>query len=291
MDSLKAGWFSEISPMWPSQCMSLEIEEVLHKEKSKFQDIAILKTKSYGTVLVLDGVIQCTERDEFSYQEMITFLPLNSHPNPEKVLIVGGGDGGVAREVVKHPSVVSVVQCEIDDRVVEVSKKYLPFMAKGFNDPKVNLFIGDGFEFIKNHPGEFDVIITDSSDPIGPAASLFQESYFELLRKALRPGGLVCSQGENMWFHQDIIKPLAKSCQELYPVVDYAYTCIPTYPGGQIGFILCSTNPETKFREPVHRFTDEDCERMELRYYCSDIHSAAFVLPRFARAMLSGAGK
>jgi len=136
--------------------------------------------------LVLDGVIQCTENDEFSYQEMIAFVPLNSHPSPKKVkenvwkklgktnwmisyqvLIVGGGDGGVAREVVKHPQVESVVQCEIDELVVEVSKKYLPFMAKGFDDPKMSLYIGDGFEFIKNHPSEFDVIITDSSDPVG----------------------------------------------------------------------------------------------------------------------------
>jgi len=179
------------------------------------------------------------------------------------------------------------VQCEIDERVVEVSKKYLPFMAKGFADPKLSLYIGDGFEFIKNHPSEFDVIITDSSDPIGPAASLFQESYFELLKKALRPGGLVCSQGENMWFHRHLISSLLKSCQSLYPVVDYAYTCIPTYPGGQIGFILCSSNPDTQFRRPIHRLTDEDCERMGLRYYSTDIHSAAFVMPRFARSMLS----
>lgn len=124
-------------------------------------------SETYGRVLTLDGVIQCTERDEFGYQELISQIPLCAHPNPEKVLIVGGGDGGVAREVIKHPGVKEVHQVEIDGRVVEVSKKFLPFMACGFESPKVHLTIGDGFEFMKNHREEFDVIITDSSDPIG----------------------------------------------------------------------------------------------------------------------------
>merc|ERR1712071_42941 len=251
MDSFKKGWFSESSPLWPGQCMSLEVEEVLHEEKSDYQDIVVVKTKTFGNALILDGVIQCTERDEFSYQEMIAFLPLNSHPKPQKVLIVGGGDGGVAREVVKHPLVESVVQCEIDDRVIEVSKKYLAFMAKGFNDPKLTLHIGDGFEFIKNHPSEFDVIITDSSDPIGPAASLFQESYFQLLRKALRPSGIVCSQGENMWFHGDLIKPLVKSCKTLYPVVDYPTLALQLIQAGKLD-LFCAASTQRRILRVRH---------------------------------------
>lgn len=123
--------------------------------------------KTYGRALVLDGCIQCTERDEFSYQEMMTFLPLVTHPNPKSVLIIGGGDGGVAREVVKYPTVEKVVQCEIDEMVIDVSKKFLPFMAKGFDSPKLTLHIGDGLDFVSKHENEFDVIITDSSDPIG----------------------------------------------------------------------------------------------------------------------------
>lgn len=117
--------------------------------------------------MALDGAIQCTEKDEFSYQEMMSFLPLTCHPNPKSVLIIGGGDGGVAREVSKFPTVEKIVQCEIDETVVEVSKKYLPFMAKGFESPKLTLNIGDGFKFMGEHEDEFDVIITDSSDPIG----------------------------------------------------------------------------------------------------------------------------
>lgn len=132
-------------------------------------------SETYGKALILDGIIQCTERDEFGYQELISFIPLCCHSNPKKVLIVGGGDGGVAREVVKHPLVEEVHQVEIDERVVELSRQHLPFMASGFNSPKMRLTIGDGFEYMKQRSGEFDVIITDSSsDPIGPATSLFQ---------------------------------------------------------------------------------------------------------------------
>lgn len=124
-------------------------------------------SKSYGKSLILDGAIQCTEKDEFSYQEMMSFLPLTSHPNPQSVLIIGGGDGGVAREVAKYPTVERIVMCEIDEKVVEVSKEYLPFMSKGFQSSKLNLHIGDGFQFMGEYENEFDVIITDSSDPIG----------------------------------------------------------------------------------------------------------------------------
>ncbi|XP_005873540.1 PREDICTED: spermidine synthase-like [Myotis brandtii] len=153
-------------------------------------------SKSYGNVLVLDGVIQCTERDEFSYQEMIANLPLCSHPNPRKVLIIGGGDGGVLREVVKHSSVESVVQCEIDEDVIQVSKKFLPSMAIGYSSSKLTLHVGDGFEFMKQNQDAFDVIITDSSDPMGPAESLFKESYYQLMKTALKEDGILCCQGE-----------------------------------------------------------------------------------------------
>lgn len=134
-------------------------------------------------MLVLDGCIQCTERDEFSYQEMMTFVPLTSHPNPKSVLIIGGGDGGVAREVAKFPSVEKVVQCEIDAKVVEVSKKFLPFIAKGFDDPKLTLHIGDGLDFVSKCENEFDVIITDSSDPIGMLHSTHAYFIFQWLCK------------------------------------------------------------------------------------------------------------
>jgi len=249
-------------------------------------------SSTYGTVLVLDGVIQATEKDEFAYQEMCTFLPLNSHPNPERVLIIGGGDGGVAREVSKHPKVKEVVMCEIDQVVIDACKKYMPSMAVGFDSPKLNLFVGDGFEYMKKHTDYFDVIITDSSDPEtsegeAPAASLFQNEYFRLLHSALREGGITCSQGETLWFDLELISKLKKNCQEIFPVVDYAYVSIPTYIGGQIGFLLNSKNSETNFRKPVTQWTDEECEKHKLEYYSTEIHEASFILPRFARKALS----
>lgn len=288
MDVVKTGWFSEVlEDLWPGQCFSLKIKKVLHEEKSKFQDIKIVETTSYGTALILDGVIQCTMRDEFSYQEMISFIGLCCHPNPKKVLIVGGGDGGVAREVVKHPSVEEVHQVEIDDRVVELSKKYLPSMACGFDNPKVKLTIGDGFDYMKNHKNEFDVIITDSSDPIGPAVSLFQESYYGLLKNALRPGGVVCSQGGTYWTDLDQIKETLNNCKQHFPVTGYALTSIPSYPCGHIGLTVACLDGSRHLEEPAKTFTEAELDKMNLRYYSSKIHRSAFTLPRFVEKALS----
>ncbi|XP_050533014.1 spermidine synthase [Daktulosphaira vitifoliae] len=281
MDVLKKGWFSELTELLPGRCFSMEVEQILHQEKSKYQDILVLKTKSHGNVLVLDGMIQCTEFDEFAYQEMISFLPLCSHPKPQRVLIVGGGDGGVAREVSKHPLVETIDQVEIDDKVVEVSKKYLPFMAIGFDSPKLNLHIADGFKFMKEHEAYYDVIITDSSDPIGPAVSLFQKSYFELMKKALRPGGIVCSQADTFWGHLKNASSMRRHCKDVFLKAAYATSFVSTYPAGQIGYALGSLNENTDFKNPVFQLTDQLRKEMKLRYYTTEIHRAAFALPAF----------
>ncbi|KAJ5331540.1 spermine synthase [Penicillium atrosanguineum] len=283
--TIQDGWFSERSSMWPGQAMSLKVNQVLHHEKSKYQDVLVFESSDYGNVLVLDNVIQCTERDEFSYQEMITHLAMNSHPNPKKVLVIGGGDGGVLREVVKHESVEEAVLCDIDEAVIRLSKKYLPGMSVSYKHPKVSTHIGDGFEFLKAKQNEFDVIITDSSDPEGPAESLFQKPYFELLRDALREGGVITTQAENQWLHLPLIVDLKKSCGEVFPVAEYAYTTIPTYPSGQIGFMVCCKDATRNVREPVRSWTREEEERL-CRYYNQDIHRASFVLPNFARKAL-----
>ncbi|KAF6345710.1 spermidine synthase [Rhinolophus ferrumequinum] len=310
--AIREGWFRETCSLWPGQALSLQVEQLLHHQRSRYQDILVFRSKSYGNVLVLDGVIQCTERDEFSYQEMIANLPLCSHPNPRKVLIIGGGDGGVLREVVKHSLVESVVQCEIDEDVIQVSKKFLPGMAVGYSSSKLTLHVGDGFEFMKQNQDAFDVIITDSSDPMGPAESLFKKSYYQLMKTALKEDGILCCQGEYLeqsgesggpawranadvasppgecqWLHLDLIKDMQHFCRSLFPVVSYAYCTIPTYPSGQIGFMLCSKNPNTNFREPVQQLTQKQVEQMQLRYYNSDMHRAAFVLPEFARKALN----
>ncbi|XP_012276735.1 spermidine synthase [Orussus abietinus] len=286
MDFLKPGWFTEVSDFWPGTALSLEVKRVLHHEKSAFQDVLVLDTKSHGRVLVLDGLIQCTENDECSYQEAIAFLPLCSHPEPKSVLIVGGGDGGVAREVAKHPDVEKVVQVEIDALVLEVSRKYLPFVSVGLDHPKVTLNVGDGFEFLKNHVGEFDVVITDSCDPIGPAERLFQEPYFQLLKAALKPNGIICSQAGNPWSQIEHVSSTFRLCKSVFPTSAYAVTSVPTYPTGQIGFVLGTSNANGNFKEPVRIFTDQELENMGMRYYSANVHRAAFGLPRFLEKAL-----
>ncbi|XP_018023973.1 spermidine synthase-like [Hyalella azteca] len=291
------GWFTECSPMWPGQAFSLKINKLIFDKKSQYQHIQIYETEKYGRMLVLDGAIQLTERDEASYQEMLAFLPLNSHPNPEKVLVIGGGDGGILREVAKHPAVKEIVMCEIDDHVVAACKEHIPSLASGFSDPRVTLHFGDGMEFLGSHAGKFDVIITDASDPVvpdddeagkdGPAATLFNDAFYARLHEKLNPEGVLACQGESMWLHKDLIKGLMKKSRELYPVVEYAYTCTPSYPCGQIGFILCSKNPTLNLRVPVTKWTSEEVKRLKLKYYNTDIHSASFVLPTFMTEFLS----
>ncbi|KAL1115907.1 hypothetical protein AAG570_006196 [Ranatra chinensis] len=288
MDSMKKGWFSELNDLWPGVSLSLEVKEILHTETSRFQNIMVVDTKSHGRALILDGIIQCTQNDEFSYQEMISFLPLCCHPNPRKVLIVGGGDGGVAREVVKHPSVEQVELVEIDEAVISASKRHLPDMAVGFANPKLTVSIEDGFKFMSRRTGEFDVIITDSSDPVGPAVSLFERKYFELMRDALSPGGIVCSQGGTPWANLSSVAETMKICQQVFPVAAFGYTSVPTYPTGQIGFIMGSINKATEFNEPVRVFSEDELDNMKLRYYSPEVHRAAFALPRFAKKALYG---
>jgi spermidine synthase len=266
--------------LWPGQAFSLKVEEILYNQRSEYQDILVFKSESFGNVLVLDGIIQVTERDEFAYQEMIAHLPLYAHPDPKKVLVIGGGDGGVLREVARHPGVEEISICEIDKDVIEVSKKYLPGLAKGYDDPRVTVHIRDGSKFMEENQESFDVIITDSSDPIGPNSVLFETPFYNSMYNSLRKGGIVCTQGECVWLLLDVIKPLVNSIKEKYSSVEFAYTCIPSYPSGQIGFILATKERgscKTAARKP-----DEETQKT-LQYYSADIHSASFVLPAFAQ--------
>ncbi|KAK0619780.1 spermidine synthase [Immersiella caudata] len=216
---------------------------------------------------------------------MIAHLAMNSHPNPKKVLVIGGGDGGVLREVVKHECVEEATLCDIDEAVIRLSKQYLPQMAGVYENPKVKVHIGDGFKFLDDYKNEFDVIITDSSDPDGPAASLFQKSYFELLNGALRDGGVITTQAENQWIHMHIISQLKKDCKEVFPVAEWAYTTIPTYPGGQIGFMVCCKDANRNVKVPLRSWSAEEEVKL-CKYYNAEIHKASFVLPTFAKLAL-----
>ncbi|KAJ1459621.1 S-adenosyl-L-methionine-dependent methyltransferase [Pelagophyceae sp. CCMP2097] len=308
------GWFAETEVMWPGQkfCLKVGAGGVLHRAKSDFQNILVFESETYGRVLALDGVIQVTERDEFAYQEMMVHLPLFAHAEPKRVLIVGGGDGGVLREVARHGCVTKIDMCEIDPMVCEVSKLYFRgTLATTFDDERLTLVYADAAEYLRElitptagatsvaavaaakvlAAGDFagyDVIIVDSSDPVGPAESLFKPDFYECMRAALAPGGITCTQGECMWLHLPLIASVISACGEIFPSVEYAYTTIPSYPSGQIGFIMCSLNAAAgmlvkPLRAPAAALQDA------LRYYSPDMHAAAFVLPQFAAKAIAAA--
>jgi len=284
MDKIQNGWFSEVNDFWPGQALSLKVEEILFHEKSLYQDVLVLKTSTWGNVLVLDGVIQITERDEFSYQEMITHLPMMEHPNPKKVCIVGGGDGGVLREVIKHENVEEIHMCEIDQMVIDVSKRFLPTISNCFDDPRFQLHVDDAAVTLKKFANYFDVIIVDSSDPDGPAKSLFEKGFFETCRQALSDTGVVSSQAESIWIHLDFIASITPALRQVWTSVHYAYISVPSYPCGGIGFFICGKNIEIQKR-PIREGTTHFYN--SCRYYSPSIHSSVFVLPVFVTRKLN----
>ena len=292
MDLIKDGWFHERGTLWPGQAFSLQINKVLHHSKSKYQDVLVVESTHYGNVLILDGVIQVTERDECSYQEMMAHIPLFCHANPQRVLVIGGGDGGVLREIAKHETVTDIVICELDQVVMDVSKEFLPGLAKGFDDPRVTVHVMDGNVFMAENQESFDVIITDSSDPVGPASVLFETPFYQNMHRSLKPGGIVCTQGECQWLHLNLIQPLMSNISSFYHSVEYAYTTIPSYPSGQIGFIVATKQPDgdnpekQSCRTPVRVPSPAMAE--SLQYYTSELHSAAFVLPAFTQRAIYG---
>ncbi len=283
--NLKNGWFSEICPMWPGVALSLEIKETLYSGKSKFQQIDLYQTRHHGKMLVLDGIIQLTEFDEFTYQEMMAHLPLFSHPEPKNILVIGGGDGGVLREINRHTQVEKIDFCEIDEAVIAVSKKFLPGLACGFDDPRVTVHIGEGNGFVKNKTNAYDVIIVDSSDPIGPGEALFQKSFYKGLKNALKPCGIIATQGESIFMHQEWVVTLARITRGLFPIQAYANICVPTYPGGSIGICMGSLGPELLTPARIISQPLQD----QLKYYTTQIHKAAFVLPHFAQKLMKEA--
>jgi len=280
-NKIREGWFSEICPMWPGMSLSLEIETVLYSKKSQFQQIDVYKTRSHGKILVLDGIIQLTQADEFAYQEMLAHVPLFAHPNPENVLVIGGGDGGILREIGRHDIVKKIDFCEIDEDVINVSKQFLPDLACGFDDPRVVVHIADGNAFVREKTDAYDVIIVDSSDPIGPGEVLFKKPFYEGLKKALRHNGMIATQGESFFLHKEWAVNLVKMTRELFAVQAYAYILVPTYPGGHIGICLGSMGPN--LNKPIRNISENI--QNQLKYYSPGIHQASFVLPYFAEKM------
>lgn len=264
--------------------LTVEVTKHLCHRESPFQTIDIYETVKTGRMMLLDGVIQLSEWDEFCYQEMMAHVPLMAHPAPENVLVIGGGDGGVLREVAKHACVRRIDHCEIDEAVIECSKEFLPSMACGYDDPRVHTFVGDGSVFIREHEAEYDVIIVDSTDPAGPGEPLFGEEFYRAMKRALRPGGVIASQSESIFLLPDIVRRLLKIAGTVFTHYGYGSIMVPTYPTGMIG--VCAACDARDVRIPVREPDAELAAR--LRYYTPEIHRSCFTAPKFALAMTKG---
>lgn len=254
---------------------------VLHEETTPFQELAIVDTYEWGKALVLDGCVQTTEGDEFIYHEMMAHVVMMAHPAPKKVLIIGGGDGGVLREVLKYESVTDADLVEIDKRVIENCQKYLPEIACGFSDPRTNIIIQDGLQFVKNPGKKYDVVIIDSSDPIGPAVDLFGAEFYRDVYALLEDDGIMVAQAESpLFFRETFVQVFSNLCQ-VFPVARVYLACVPTYVSGYWAFGVGSKKyrPEeiAEGRLPVDG----------LKFYTPNLHRAAFVLPRFVEEILN----
>lgn len=272
-------WISEVGPSFG---FTVETTEHLYSARSPYQQIDIYQTAHCGKLMLLDGIIQFTEYDEFAYQEMLAHLPLFAHPCPERVLVIGGGDGGILREIAKHDCVKRIDLCEIDAMVIEAAKKFVPSMSCGFDDPRVAVHIADGSKFVADKDSEYDVIIVDSTDPVGPGESLFNAEFYSKMKRALKPDGVIASQSESIYLHPAVIKRLMRINLDLFGSYNYALMLVPTYPTGTIGasVVSCSRDVKNPVREP-------DASMLaKLRYYTPAIHRASFVLPKFAEDFL-----
>lgn len=263
--------------------LTLRVRESLLVEQTPFQELAILDTYPYGRMLVLDGAIQTTEGDEFVYHEMITHVPLASHPLPQEILVIGGGDGGTVREILKHPEVKRVRLVEIDNQVVSAARRFLPGLSHALDDPRAEVIITDGAQHVEAIRAAYDVIIVDSTDPVGPAVKLFQHDFYRAVRDALTPEGLFVTQSKSPYLDRGLIREVLGVIRSLFPVALLYTAAIPTYPSGLWSFVLGS-----KAHHPL-TFDESRAEKLETRYYSPEIHRAAFALPRQIRGDLAQA--
>jgi len=281
MDDLWNVWYSELHNH--TSGLTLKINRMVESFQSEFQRIDVLENDDFGRLLVLYGSLMVCDRDNNAYNEMIAHVPLFCHPSPKEVLIIGGGDCGALTEVLKHPEVKRCTMCEIDKMVVEVSKKYFPALTAGLDDPRAHVVYQDGKVFIEQAKEKFDVILMDLSDPVGPAADLFQKSFHQEAFNRLTDKGIMVAQSESPYYNQETVKAMYRNLREIFPVVRM-YTCfMPIYPSSYWSFAFCS-----KGIDPVRDFDQAryDKIRPSTRYYNDEIHRASFVLPQFVRELL-----
>lgn len=258
------------------------VDKVYFESKTEHQHLMIFHNALFGRMMVLDGIVQTTERDEFIYHEMLTHVPVLAHGAVKDVLIVGGGDGGMLREVCKHSSIERIVQVEIDQAVIDMSKEYLPGHSQGaFDDPRAEIVIADGLDFVKTTDRRFDVIISDSTDPIGPGEVLFTDDFYSACQRCLNPGGVLVTQNGVVFMQQDEVSTTASRLSSVYKDWHFYGAAVPTYVGGIMTFAWASDEPalrEVSVDELQQRYKNSG---IKTRYYNPAVHLASFALPQY----------
>lgn len=249
-------------------------KNLLFSQQSSYQKIEVIEHEYYGRILFLDGLVQTTERDEFFYHELLVHPAFVSHPRPKNILIIGGGDGGAIKEILRYP-IEHVWFVEIDSKVIEVSKKFFPWLGPVLKDKRVEFVIADGNEFIQKTELKFDVVLVDSSDPVGPSRVLHEKNFFENIKNCLNTKGVVVSQIGSPYYHLEQIKEKITILNKIFNIVRMYISPVPTYPGGSWCFMYLSdeVNHLSLKREPPSG----------LKYYNKDIHRAVFALPNFLK--------
>jgi len=281
MDDLWNVWFTELH--LGQSGITVKVKKLIESTTSKFQRIDVLDTYDFGRMLVLYGSIMVAENDLHSYNEMITHVPLFTHPDPEKVLIIGGGDGGALTNVMKHPEVKKAVMCEIDRKVVEISKRYFPQFTKGFDDKRARIVYEDGNKFLNKTKEKFDIILLDLSDPIGPAADLFQKKFHKKVYRHLNHDGIMVAQSESPFYNERTVVQMYANLRNIFPIVKMYVAYVPIYPSCYWSFALCS-----KKYHPIIDFDIDRYKKLKLKnnYYNMDVHIGAFALPEFVKKLI-----
>lgn len=271
-----------LEKLYPSYGQQFKVDEVLFEVKTEHQHLIVFENAMFGRVMALDGIIQTTQNDEFIYHEMMTHVPVLAHGKTKSVLIIGGGDGGILRETVKHSNIEKIVQVEIDAAVIDTCKKYLPGHSDGaFDDPRVQIVIDDGVEYVNNTDQTFDIVISDSTDPIGPGEVLYTSRYYQGCKRCLNPGGIMVAQNGVAFMQMDETITTFKRFQPTFKAPWFYTAAVPTYIGGVMSFAFGSDQLEQRqipLDELTHRYKTAN---INTRYYTSAIHQASFALPKY----------
>lgn len=258
-----------------------KIKKHLFSGRSSYQKIDFYESFDHGILLVLDDLIMCSTRDEFTYHEMLVHVPLFTHPSPKQLLIIGGGDGGALYQAICHPQLQVIQQCEIDEMVIEKSKEFMPYLDTALQDPRTGICIQDAFDFLEKSSNCYDLILMDSTDPIGPAERLFGKEFFQSCFRALKEDGLMSMQCGSPFYHVDWIAELNSMLNQNFPITKLYSTVCPSYPGGNWSFLLAS-----KQYHPLTDFDETRVQNLGFRYYNPEIHRSAFALPQYLKEAL-----